>query len=629
MRGNSEDIRYFGRFRLDTGSRVLWIDDRPVAIPPKEVDVLCVLTEAKGAVVTKDLLMKAVWADSFVEESNLSRHIYNLRKTFRELGESEGLIETIPRRGYRFTGSLIDGTEGDIVFQKHRLTRTLVEEYDVDASHSPRPLFRAAYYAGAAILILAAFTAGASFFIRGSSVEKPRIRSLAVLPFRMIDTSGSDVTEGAGLADILITRLSRSTGLIIRPYSAVASISAEDPVSAGQKLAVDVVLDGSIYHKNGDLRVTLRLINVSDNSFIWSGQFDRPSQNVFQMQDEIARRVADSLSVNLGGADNEVRPDTKNKDALELYLMGRYEWNRRNGDGLKRAERLFRDAIDKDPEFAEAYVGVADSLIFAPNINEANYLVDKALELNPDLAEAYATRGFIRMFHEWQWDNAEADLKRSIELNPGLPTAHQWYATLLMIRSRPAEAVAELNRAIEIDPLSYNLYADLGQALFFSGEFEKSEAACLKALELYPDFLFAHENLSSLYFAGGDYPRAIRESLRTSRILSARPGEKMAPETSYDKEYERLVSIVDKDGRPGYWRDLLDGINGFGNRNPNELVVKSRALLELGDTESALSELEKASESHAFTLPFVNGDPSFEPLRNHPRFREIMRKISL
>ncbi len=631
-------LREFGKFRLDAEKQILWCENKPVNLPLKEIELLCALTENGGEVVTKTELLDRVWADSFVEESNLSRHIYVLRKTFKDFGENEELIQTVPRRGYRFAGQIheIEAGRSELIIEKHTQRRTLIE-IEENTEEKPRVLskFFAANssrrLASTVVLLILLIGGPAILNYRNSLAKNPSaIRSIAVLPFKMINPGKENEHQGLGLADILITRLSNLKSLSVRPTSAVYAFENEeiDSAQVAQKLNVDAVLEGTIYRAENQLRVTLRLLKTSDNKAIWSGQFEKPLRDELKIEDEIALQIVDALALNLSGNEQKAltKTYTENADAFELYQKGRFEWNKRSWQGMIEAERQFRNAIEKDPNFALAYVGLADRLATDSNMKaEAFRVIEKAIELDPNLAEAHATLGFLKMFHEWNWQESEAEFKRSIALNPGYPTAHHWYATLLEIEGRNAEAKAEFERALEINPLSYNFLADLGQAYYFNHEYDKAQEYCQKSLEIYPDFIFAHEYLLDIYLQNGETSMVVEEQLKVVKI-----GANFANQSAGESQRieKKLAAQREKYKTGGLHIFLADQITAnVKDANGNYGNAKIYALL--GEKEKAVDNLEKAFEGKAFVMPFVKADPVFDNLRDEPRFQEILRKMNL
>jgi DNA-binding winged helix-turn-helix (wHTH) protein/TolB-like protein/Flp pilus assembly protein TadD len=652
MSSEIKHLRQFGKFRLDVQKRVLWHDGEPVDLPLKEIELLCVLTESHGELVTKDDLLKKVWSDSFVEESNLSRHIYLLRKTFKDFGENEELIQTVPRRGYRFAGEVKQCGNGDLVIEKHTLTQTLIEEINngetaveekIVASQDSalaarKPRFgafelRSGVLAAAALFVVSALSILALLQYNKTGARNPSaIKSIAVLPFRNLTVRSDGDHSGLGIADLLITRLSNIREVNVRPTSAVMAFEGQetDSVSAGRRLEVDAVLEGTLYRAADRVRVTTRLVRVSDQSPIWAEHFETPLADELRLEDEIALQVVDALALNL--SDNEHKALTKryteSADAYHLYIKGRYHWNKRNLEGLSEAERLFRNAIEKDPNFALAYVGLADTAVLFYRQGDVYRALGKALELDPNLAEAHATQGFARALHAWQWKGAEESFKKSIELNPGYATAHHWYATLLGIEGRFDEAKAEMQRALEINPLSHNFLADLGQIHYFAHEYDKAKEYCRKALEHYPDFVFAHEYLYRTNLQTGEYQPALdemRKSWFSLHTTANQPSRWRELESSEYDEYDRLLKEY------GIRKTMEHRLTPLqtSTDNPNNSYETAWIHAFLGDKEKALDNLEKAFENKAFLMAWVKADPVFDCLRAEPRYQAILRNMGL
>lgn len=620
MRSDIPDVWQFGEFRLDVRRKVLWHRERSVPMPLKELEVLSMLVRCRGELVTKDELLTEIWEDSFVEESNLSRHIYLLRKTLKDLGAG-GLIENVPRRGYRFTGEVREVEARELVLEKSTSTRTLIEFQD---ETKPRPAYtRLIGFASIAVVLIAASVFLAAQYIR-SKQPVERIGSIAVLPFKTLGTDQNVSHAGAGLADILTTRLSNLKDVKIRSASAGTGLVDQDAVAAGKRLQVDAVLEGTIFYVGERVRVTARLIRISDASVVWSGEFDKPRRDELRFQNELAMQIVPVLALNLSSREQDAlgRTYTENPDAYELYLRGRYEWNRRNTSGIIEAQRLFRNAVAADPGFALAYVGLADSLVMNQSqVAEAPVMIAKALELDPNLGEAYATRGFYQMFFEWEWQRAEESFKRSLELNPNYATAHHWYATLLAIRGETAAARDEMHRALELNPLSHNFLADLGQVHYFSGEYAEAEKYCLKALEIDPDFSFAHEYLHNIYLKTGRYEEAFVEIAKAGAINGTFTRE--VPKI--DEPVSRFRSAFRESGINGYLELRFPG----RATSPETFYLYAMKHAFIGDNEKALDYLEKSTDARMFLSAFLKAEPVFEQLRSEPRYQKILRKMGL
>jgi TolB-like protein/DNA-binding winged helix-turn-helix (wHTH) protein/Flp pilus assembly protein TadD len=647
MNNEFKPLREFGKCRLDVEKKFLWCDDQPVQLPLKAIELLCVLVESGGTVVTKDEIWQAVWQNSFVEETNLTHNIYVLRKTFKDLGEPD-LIQTVPRRGYRFAGEVREAKNGsgEIVIERQALTQTLIEDVSDEAESETQrreetktkrkflinssSLFHPFALSIIAVLLVALLGGFAYWrYNRTNAGNVSGIKSIAVLPFKTIDSNKENSYHGLGLADILITRLSNIKEINVRPTSAVTAYENQeiDLPQIGEKLNVDAILEGTIYRTADKVRVTARLIKTSDNAPIWAAQFEKPLQDELRLQDEIALQVVDALALNLSGNEKNAltKRYTESADAHQLYVKGRYEWNKRSPAGMYEADRLFRNAIEKDPNFALAYVGLADRMVTNADAGEAWTLINKALELDPNLAEAYATNGFLITFHDGDWQYAEGEFKKSIELNPGYATAHHWYATLLAIQGRTDEAKSEMHRALEINPMSYNFLADLGQLHYFAREYDKAEEYCRKALKIYPEFVFAHEHLYQIYLQTGEYDKAVDEQLESLEILTTFAGQTDKQKEAGLKSYDGLRAIYQQGGI----RKYLESLMTIRENNTNIFYRNAQINTFLGDKEKALDNLEKAFESKAFLMVFVKADPLFDSLRSEPRYQEILRKMNL
>jgi DNA-binding winged helix-turn-helix (wHTH) protein/TolB-like protein len=634
----------FGEFRLDPEKHRLLRNGEIIAVTPKAVETLRVLIERPGRLVERSELMNSVWHDVAVEDGNLTVTISMLRKALGEDGNDRKFIETVPRLGYKFVADVREVVEEvpALVVERQTLSRLVIDDVislgrrkaagpaSLLLPSSRRKAMTIAATAGAVVIATAALVYFRPWNSKPPGVATTNIRSIAVLPFKTINPDKENPHQGLGMADILITRLSNIKAIRVRPTSAVMSFENpdENSISIATKLQVDAVLEGTIYQTGDKVRVTARLIRVSDQTSIWSGQFERLSRDEFSLQNEIAMQVVDALALNLSGNEQIAltKRYTESADAYQLYLQGRYHWNKRSFQEVGEAERLFRNAIEKDPHFALAYVGLADSMIFAYRKPETASALFKAIDLDPTLAEAYATKGFYETVHGWSWQEAEADFKKSIELNPGYATAHQWYATLLEIEGRNDEGKAELRRALEINPTSYNFLADLGQLHYFSHEYDKAKEFCNKALEIYPDFPYAHVYLRSIYLQTGENDAAVDESHKAyyARYLA---DNRSATETAgMQKEVAKQKEIY----RQGGIRKFMEySLNVANDSDPSSSYGHAMFYAFLGEKEKALDNLEKAFEARAFMMAWVKADPVFDDLRSEPRYQAILKKMGL
>ncbi len=651
MQAQIKRVYEFRRFRLDAQEGVLLKDDRPVPLTPKAFDLLLLLVENRGHLVLKEEIMSRLWPESFVEEVNVNRNISTLRRALADSPTDPAYIETVPKRGYRFVAPavevLVDGAE--LILERRTSAEIITEEEEItetgggpgtDDVYEPATLStrratqtsrisRLRQHTGLlSAVVMLALVAAASYLAiaqRGRAATTAGVKSLAVLPFKDMGATG-DEHVGLGLADVLITRLGNLKAVTVRPTSAVLKFEGQEQEStaAGQLLGVDAVLEGSIYQSRDQIRVTARLMRVSDRSPMWSGQFDDRAKDMLAVQNAIAEQVVEALALNLSAGEKAAlaRPTSENADAYQLYVKGRYYWNKRSWQGMVQAGYLFRRAIERDPNFALAYLGLADQLATEPDNPEAFVALDKALALDPNLGEAYATMGFNQMFHQWDWPKAEESFRRAIELKPGYGTAHQWYATLLAVTGRVDEAKQEMRRALDIDPMSANFLADLGQMHYFAREYEEAEAYCRKALEVAPDFVFAHEYLTNIYLKTGRAAEAFDEWRQRDRSNAF-----VAPANASLPNEARVRAQYLQSGMNGFLQQRIK--DHVGISDPNFFYEVARLYTLLGEREPALAGLERSYESKAFLLPFVNSDPVFDSLRAEPRFQAVLRRLSL
>jgi DNA-binding winged helix-turn-helix (wHTH) protein/TolB-like protein/Tfp pilus assembly protein PilF len=627
-------VRTFGKFSLDTQKRVLWCESRPVNLPLKEIELLCVLTENSGEVVTKAELLDLLWADAFVEESNLSRHVYVLRKMFKGFGVDD-MIETVPRRGYRFTGEVHQPSSAseEFTIERHAISRTTIEEIPdytrtpSTPNHLPRllsPTLAVVFGSVMLVGLLAGFTAWQGGFY-SSPGSAGGVRSLAIMPFARIDHDEEAGQLGVGLADVLITRLSHLRGMTVRPITAVTGVDDRDPVAAGRVLGVDALLVGTIYRSGDKTRVSVRIVKTSDGSTIWGGDFERLTADGMRMQSDIALRVTNVLAQNLDPSEKNAlaKSYTENFDAFDLYQRARFEWNKRNMQGATDAASLFRMAIEKDPEFALAYAGLAEAMA-TMNPDEAEIIAQRAIELDPDLAEAHAALGFIQVFVRRNWAAAEEEFVRSIDLNPNYAPAHHWYAELLAIEGRNADAKAAMNRALDINPLSHNFLADMGQIYYFNREYKEAEYYCRRALELYPEFSFAHQYLSDIYLQTGEFEKAVDAELTAERIHGQFAIDSAKRSQRFEAGLEERRAVALHQGKREFLKRLLSG-------SPDNVFhyYDARRYAALGEKEMALSALESSVQSKAFHTAFVKVDPIFDTLRDDPRYKLVLQKMNL
>lgn len=624
----------FGDFLLVPSERLLLRDGEAVQLSAKVFDTLAVLVENSGSVVQKDDLISRVWPDAIVEESGLTRNISVLRKSLGEDSAGQIFIETVPKVGYRFVARVRESPfdTSELIIERRVLSRTVTEEEVTDAgetvsTNASAKRSRSLMWAIAASAIVLIAAVAYLLLSREEPVSVAQVKSIAVLPFRVLGAEG-DQYLGVGMADVLITRLSAAGDIVTRPTSAVLRYdgSDQDAAKAGRDLKVDATLEGSIHKLDDRLRVTVRLINTESGATIWAAQFDEKLTDILAVQDSICEQVASALEMKIT---NENRSrlairHTADPEAYHQYLRGRYFWNRRTREGYKKAIEYFNQAIEKDPAYALAYSGLADCYVLGGDalstqeaFSKAKAAAERALEIDNTLAEAHASLALMKMAYDWDFDSAESEFRRSIELNPNYATAHQWYADCLILMGRTDEAIASIRRAQELDPLSLIISRDAGRLFYFARRYDDAIAECRKTLELDPNFSPVHVTLADTYVQKKDYDAAINHYENVINLSGGRSLMKSPLAYTYALA-----------GRKGEARRLLDElIKMAGERPPNpfDLAVIHTGL---GENDEAIRLLEKAYRERSYRLVYIIVEPAFDPLRSDPRFAKLIERIN-
>jgi TolB-like protein/DNA-binding winged helix-turn-helix (wHTH) protein len=456
MNNGFKPLREFGKYRLDAEKKFLWYEDQPVRLPLKALELLCLLVESSGAVVTKAEIWHHIWKDSFVEETNLTHNIYLLRKTFKELGEPD-LIETVPRRGYRFVGKLSEPS------QQAEPSATEI----VSASEDLKLLENE--FGGNLLNFIDQPNVSQNIFSPSPISRKPAqsINSIAVLPL-VNDTSVAELDYlSDGIAESLIDNLSLLPRLRVIARTTVFKYKslAVSPQQIGAELGVEAIATGRIRLFKGRLTIKIELVSTIDGTQLWGDQYHREFDDILEIQTEIAREISEKLQLKLTRQEKKHFPrrETLNSEAYHLYLKGRYFWNKRTAEWMKKGIECFQQALDCDPGYSLAYSGLADSYISfatvgalspAVAIPKAKAAAQKALELNDRLAEAHAALAFIKNNYDWDWSAAEKHFKRAAEINPNYSIAYHWHGFCLIARRKFAEAIGLMKQAQKLDPLS-------------------------------------------------------------------------------------------------------------------------------------------------------------------------------
>ncbi len=611
----------FGRFRLKVAERVLLREGELVPLTPKVFDILVTLVEHGGQVVAKDDLMKRVWPNTFVEEGNLTQNISLLRKALGETPGGVQFIETVPRRGYRFvaeTGQAsANGTHEKSIPPAPEPVVSIPNTVSQSAGVKRTPIF--AVVAG---LVVVSIIAAVYFTSSGKAGDASAIQSIAVLPF--IDESSDPDAEYINdkIAESLINSLSKLPQLRVVPRSVVAGYRGKeiDPRKVGQELNVRAVVTGRMRRHGDIISIQADLIDLENVAQLWGQHYDHKLSDVLLVQDDISRDIFENLRLKLNVEEK------KQLEAYGLYLKGRNAWNKRTGDALQQAIEYFNKAIAIDPNYGEAYAGLADCynmLVVYGRLQpkegfpKAKEAAARALEIDESSAEAHTSMAFI-MFR-WDWDRAATDreFQEAIKLKPAYAPAHQWYSSYLVAIERFDEAIAEAKRTEELEPLSFVASSHLGWIYYLSGQNDNAIKQCKKILELDPSSFPARRYLGLAYEAKGMYPEAIAE-FQTGVKLSGSP-----------LMLALLGHAYAVSGKTAEARQVLTDLQQLQGQRYVSPYTVAAIHAGLGDNEQAFKWLETAVEERDIWLMNLKVDPVFARLRTHRQFGDILARIRL
>ena len=648
MNNEFEPLREFGKCRLDVEKKFLWCGDQPVQLPLKAIELLCVLVESGGTVVTKDEIWQSVWQNSFVEETNLTHNIYLLRKTFKDLGEPD-LIQTVPRRGYRFAGEVREAKNGngETIFERHTLTQTLIEE--ISSTENEKPVLEniktvveeeqtqkssqfsihksKAFALAVLLLVLAGGFVVWRYQSSPAKTSLTEIKSIAVMPF--VNAAADPEAEylSDGISASLIDRLSQLPQLKVIARSSSFKYRGEniDIRDAANKLGVQAIITGSVARRGDNLTVRVELVDALDNRQLWSEQYNRRAADLPTIQQEIAQTVSEKLRLKLSGAQEQqaAKQRAVNPQAYELLLKGHSYRNKTGTENKKKSAGYYQEAITVDAGYAPAYAalsviysdlthnGILDPKEFTPKAEAA---VRKALELDESLPEAHDALALLKL-NGWDWAAAEQEYQRAIELSPNFAKAHSGYSFYLSLVGRHGQAVAEAQRARDLNPLLPTVNASVGYSFLMARRYDEARETLNNALEMDRKNPYTNGLLAQTYLGMEMYAEAVAGFHRVIE-LGGEPGYQIYLGAAYAKSGER--------GRAQAILKRLEISESYVS--PGELAVLYAAL---GERERAFASLERAYTMRDAQLQFLQVEPAFDSLRSDPRFQDLMRRVGL
>jgi TolB-like protein/DNA-binding winged helix-turn-helix (wHTH) protein/Flp pilus assembly protein TadD len=629
----------FGTYEVSLQSGEVRKAGLRIRVQQQPMKLLELLLEHPGEVVTREELRSRVWPNgSFGDfDQALNVAVGKLRSALGDSAENPRFIETLPKRGYRF---IADVSVLDVDTRPKRLESVAGDLpatvpgntlQGVGLAVAPK---RRLWQTGRLIVALTlalSLSILSVWLFRSRGRALTGIRSLAVLPLENLSGDASQNYFADGMTDELITDLAQISALrVISRTSVMVYKGARKPLpQIARELNVDAVVEGTVLRSGDRVRITAQLIEASSDKHLWSRSYEGELRDTLALQNRVASAIADQIRINLTPREQAALKNVKtvNPEAYESYLKGRYFWNKRTADSLKAALAYFKQAIEEDPKYAKAYSGLADTYallgdwqyaVMTPKeaFPEAKAAAIHALELDNTLGEAHNSLAFVLDGFDWDLDAGGNEFQRAIELNPGYATAHHWYAWHLSLLGRFDEAIVEMRKAENLDPLSLIINADLAELLGLAHSYDESIRQSRKTIEMDPNFALAHNQLAQAYLQKHMTAEAVAE-LQKAVELSGDSPTCMA----------NLARAYVASGKRGEAVKLLDELKkrsstGYSNAPEIAMIYAS-----LGDTDQAMSWLEKGFEERF--NPGVLLRPGFDPLRSDPRFQNLLRRIGL
>ena len=577
-------IYEFNGFRLEADQRRLLYQGKTVPLKPKILDLLLFLVEMRGQLVVKEDLMREIWPDTIVEENNITVSMSILRKTLGDDGINNQFIETVPRRGYRFLAEV----------------RETSEERRPNSPHAAAEAFE----------------------------EEEPIDSLAVLPNQSPGSDPNVEYLSEGIAESIINMLSRIPKLRVLAGSTIFRFKGKeiDPQEVGQKLNVRAVMMIRVMRLEEKLIIRSKLVKVADRSQLWGEQYNRSPSDILAIQDEIAKAISESLRFKLTRQEKIrlAKQPTENIEAYNLYLRGRYFWNKYNKEWVLKAIDAFKQAIAIDATYALAYCGMADAYFRLSNIHfpprevlpKAREAALKAVEIDENLAEAHSSLALIHVYFDHDWIRAEQEFRKALELDPYLVSAHQRYGSYLTFMARFEEAIRHYETALELDPFSLQVNMNLATAYYLRGEYDRAVNHLQKTVELEPDYMPIHFVLGCVYIQQNRLEEAIKEFQIIYKL---------------DEEAYLALGFMGYAhalaGQRAEAETLLNILQDISLRkyvSPYSMLVIH---LALGPRERVFELLEQLYEERNDWMVWLKVSPELKQLRGDARFKNLLKRV--
>lgn len=632
-------IARFGTFELSLHSGELRKAGMKIRVQQQPMKLLEILLEHRGEVVTREELRTRVWTnDSFGDfDQAVNIAVAKLRSALGDSAENPRYIETLPKRGYRF---IADVAIIDTGTPTQKLESVAEDPHGAEPAYQPivasstvtsKPRTWPTYRIIVILGLLLSLPVLAIWLFHSDAPPPIAIRSLAVLPLDNLSGDPSQDYFADGMTDELITDLAQIRALrVISRTSAMGYKGVRKPLpQIARELNVDAVVEGTVLRSGDQVRITAQLIQAPADKHLWAESYQGDLRDTLALQKKVARAIAEQIRIEVTPQEQAALKSAKviDPDAYEKYLKGRYFWNKRTADGLKKAVDYFNQSIAQDPNYATAYSGLADAYallgdwqyaVMSPKeaMPKAKAAAIRALELDDSLGEAHASLAFCLDGFDWNFDAADKEFRRAIELNPGYANAHHWYSWHLALLGRDSEAIAEMTKAENLDPLSLIINSDLAELLLIAHFPDESAEQSRKTIEMDPNFAFAHNQLAQAYLAKHMFAEAIAEQEKAIQLSGGSVTFTANLARAYAANNRRTEAI-----------GLLNDLKNHPIRDSAHSTALAMIYTALGDKDQAMDWLEKGYEERF--NPGVLLRPCFDPLRSDPRFRELVHRIGL
>lgn len=624
-------IKFGEDFEFDFSARALHRFGRVLKLERIPAEVLAILIEHRGQIVSRERIVEKIWGkDVFLDTDNsINGAIRKIRQVLKDDPEQPRFIQTVTGKGYRFIAPV---TDTDVA---RPVAVPSPPDPVIEAPTDRSVRWRWPILAGVVVVIAVL----GIYLQRSRSQARAPVPNgrlmLAVLPFENLTGDASQDYFSDGMTEEMISQLGdldpEHVGVIARTSVMHYKHSQEPLDKIARALGVQYVLEGSVRRDADRVRIAAQLIQTKDQTHLWTREYDRELSDLFALQGEIAREIADQIQLTLGHIHETAGPVSQSAtfakafEAYDLYLKGRYLWNKRTPQELQQAIEYFQQAIDKDPAYARAYAGLAESYALLGGYTglppkefmaRAHEAARRALELDEQLPEAHTALAVIAQNYDWDWQTAEKEYRRAIQLDPNYATAHHWYAECLALQGRFDEAFSEIGIARKLDPLSLIIASDYGAILYFSRQYDRAIEQFRSVLEIDPDFPRAHM-LAWAYAQKGLFADALADA------------EKSLGSDDRPWSWAMVAYISGRAGDRSKANAALERLQNLKQHRAVDSLCFTVAYIGVGNNDMALLWLEKAYQEHSNSLTAIKVDPTYDSLRSAPRFQELVRRVGL